>query len=105
MDIISSVVYIKKMGMMTLNPETELRVDKKSKAGDIKLIRTGLPQGLSVSPLLATLVLELSKVPKALIMYADDGVIPMRSRNEKELRDWLMTMGEMGIKTAEEKTG
>jgi len=36
--------------------------------------RTGLPQGLSISPILATLVLELVQPPKGLVMYADDGI-------------------------------
>jgi hypothetical protein len=38
------------------------------------IIRKGLPQGLSLSPLLATMVLELFKAPKGLFMYADDGI-------------------------------
>jgi hypothetical protein len=39
-----------------------------------RIVRKGLPQGLSLSPLLATLVLELFKPPKGLFMYADDGL-------------------------------
>lgn len=38
------------------------------------IVREGLPQGLGISPLLATMVLELFKAPKGLYMYADDGV-------------------------------
>jgi len=38
------------------------------------IIRRGLPQGLSLSPLLATMVLELFKPPKGLFLYADDGL-------------------------------
>jgi len=36
--------------------------------------REGMPQGLSVSPLLSTLAIELLEPPKGLIMYADDGL-------------------------------
>jgi len=38
------------------------------------IVRRGLPQGLSISPLLATIALELFKPPKGLFMYADDGI-------------------------------
>lgn len=39
------------------------------------IVRKGLPQGLSISPLLATMTLELTNTPKNLVMYADDGII------------------------------
>jgi hypothetical protein len=39
------------------------------------IVREGLPQGLSISPLLATLALESTKTPRNLLMYADDGLI------------------------------
>lgn len=38
------------------------------------IIRRGLPQGLSLSPLLSTLAIEQFTPPKGLFMYADDGV-------------------------------
>jgi hypothetical protein len=38
------------------------------------IVREGMPQGLSISPLLSTLVIELLKAPKGLVMYADDGL-------------------------------
>lgn len=38
------------------------------------IIRRGLPQGLSLSPLLCTLAIEQFTPPKGLFMYADDGV-------------------------------
>jgi len=70
-----------------LKPETELRVidplfdadrlifDEYAKGKQV-IVRHGMPQGLSVSPLLATMVLESTKkkVPN-LVMYADDGLI------------------------------
>jgi len=46
--------------------------------------RRGLPQGLSFSPILATLVLELPVAPEGLIMCADDGVIITRTEAKLE---------------------
>lgn len=60
-----------------VHEEKELIFDKKVEHnGKVipHIIRKGLPQGLSLSPLLATLVLELFKPPKGLFMYADDGL-------------------------------
>ena len=39
------------------------------------ILRNGVPQGLPISPLLATLALEVTSTPKNLVMYADDGLI------------------------------
>lgn len=36
--------------------------------------KSGLPQGLSLSSILATLVLESKITPENLVMYADDGL-------------------------------
>jgi len=68
-----------------LKPEAELqmveipedKLDLKAKSNNKPvLIRHGVPQGLSISPLLATLVLEKSHAPQHnLVMYADDGLI------------------------------
>jgi len=38
------------------------------------IVREGMPQGLSISPLLSTLVIEQLKAPEGLVMYADDGL-------------------------------
>jgi hypothetical protein len=60
-----------------LKDEAELNITYKVEHnGKIlnRIERKGLPQGLSISPLLATLVLELFKAPKGLFMYADDGL-------------------------------
>jgi ribosomal protein L16 Arg81 hydroxylase len=40
-----------------------------------KLVRKGLPQGLSISPILATMILDSLPPMEGLVMYADDGVI------------------------------
>lgn len=66
-----------------LQKESEIRVvgmDPKSQ----KLIigRNGLPQGLPISPLIATLALELRDMPKGLIMYADDGIFVGDNQDE-----------------------
>jgi len=39
------------------------------------VIRKGLPQGLSISPILATAVLDVLPKLEGLVMYADDGLI------------------------------
>jgi len=60
-----------------VHEEKELVFDKKVEHnGKIipHIIRRGLPQGLSLSPLLSTMVLELFKPPKGLFLYADDGL-------------------------------
>jgi hypothetical protein len=60
-----------------IKDEAELKITYKVEHnGKIlnRIERKGLPQGLSISPLLATLVLELFKAPKGLFMYADDGL-------------------------------
>jgi len=51
------------------------------------LIRSGLPQGLSFSPILATLVLELIPAPEGLIMCADDGLIITDEIKKREVEE------------------
>lgn len=51
------------------------------------IIRRGLPQGLSLSPLLCTLAVEQFSPPKGTFMYADDGVF---IGNEEELKEFFM---------------
>jgi len=46
--------------------------------------KNGMPQGLSISPVLSTLVLENETTPKDIVMYADDGLY-FRERGEKDL--------------------
>jgi len=52
-------------------PEEELIIADNTKR---VIIRKGLPQGLSLSPLLCTLAVEQFKPPKGTFMYVDDGV-------------------------------
>jgi hypothetical protein len=48
------------------------------------IMRNGVPQGLPISPLLATLALEVTKTPPGLVMYADDGLIFGENREARE---------------------
>lgn len=67
------------------------------------ILRNGVPQGLPISPLLATLALEVTSTPKNLVMYADDGLI--FGDNEDERNKWFEELEFNGISTASEKTG
>jgi len=51
------------------------------------IIRRGLPQGLSLSPLLCTLAVEQFNPPKGTFMYADDGVF---IGDEERLKEFFM---------------
>lgn len=67
-----------------------------------KLItRTGLPQGLSMSPLLATLAIEKNIPPRTLIMYADDGLI---FGEEFARRHFFLSLAAQGINIEPTKT-
>jgi len=48
-------------------------------------VRKGLPQGLSISPILATMVLDSLPAVEGLVMYADDGVILSDSENDAKI--------------------
>lgn len=50
-----------------------------------KLVRKGLPQGLSISPILATMVLDSLPPMEGLVMYADDGVILSENENKERM--------------------
>jgi hypothetical protein len=53
----------------------EVRIKGRNQIVDAPyIIREGLPQGLSISPVLATLTMEMFKNPEELVLYADDGV-------------------------------
>jgi len=55
--------------------------------GEKHIIRRGLPQGLSLSPLLCTLAVEQFCPPKGTFMYADDGVF---IGDEERLKEFFM---------------
>jgi hypothetical protein len=65
-----------------------------------------MPQGLGISPLLSTLVLELLKAPEGLVMYADDGLhLAKTIKEHAEFLKWTKQIGYMGITLAPEKSG
>jgi hypothetical protein len=77
--------------MLALKEEEELKVFKwegqPGRPKELVLLRKGLPQGLSLSPILATLPLEMTTPPRGLIMYADDGLI---INGDSEMRNHMV---------------
>lgn len=69
---IKKLYPIHKMVYQSVKGFPEKQLVKKLK---LMVERFGMPQGLSISPVLATLVLNTENVPKNLVMYADDGLI------------------------------
>ena len=67
--------------------------------------RLGLPQGLSMSPLLATMVLELINPPSGLTMYADDGLIIGEKADKEGIEKWLGDLKNRGIIIEPKKSG
>lgn len=69
---------------INLRVKGDLKEEKEYESlGNGQYQKNGLPQGLSLSPLLCTLVLENEVTPKNLVMYADDGLYFYKgSRNE-----------------------
>jgi len=63
------------------------KLNRKNAKSKPFVVRAGLPQGLSISPILATLVLELFPIPKGLVMCADDGLIITDNENLEEFRN------------------
>lgn len=92
----------------TIEKEAELVMDYKVEHnGKIlpHIVRRGLPQGLSLSPLLSTLVLEMFKAPKGLFMYADDGLFIGTLEMINKFKKWLQDVELTGATIAKEKTG
>jgi len=90
-----------------LLPERELRLfGMKIHGGKEKkvLIRSGIPQGLPLSPVISTMVLENNGCPKGLTMYADDGVYLYKD-DMYEFTSWLRGLNRKGIRLSEEKSG
>lgn len=56
-----------------LKEELELREVGKSRGKPV-YYRSGMPQGLSISPILSILSMELWNTPKGTTMYSDDGI-------------------------------
>lgn len=89
-----------------LEPEKELKYLFNAKLEGSKkakpyLYRSGLPQGLSCSPLISTLALEWIGFKGDTVMYADDGIFFGEAEKFKE---WKEEMESWGMHMAEEKT-
>lgn len=98
--LISNVIKDVEYRWDTLKRESELHWEKQENIID----RTGLPQGLSLSPVLCTWALEHYCRPKNLVMYADDGIYFYRN-NITAFTDWMEKMGKAGVQLAPEKSG
>lgn len=83
-----------------IKPEAELIIRDESK---LLIERRGVPQGLSLSPLLSTWALETYGTPEKLVMYADDGLFFYKGNNNK-FYHWINRLGVAGIKIAQEKS-
>lgn len=94
--IISGIYY----QFEELKPEMELIVRKEE--GPV-IERRGVPQGLSLSPLLSTWALETYGNPETLVMYADDGLFFYKGNNNK-FYHWINRLGVAGIRIAQEKS-
>jgi len=66
------------------------------------VFRSGLPQGLSMSPLLTTLAQEFMPPHEGNFAYADDGIF-MSEENE-EFYFYMESLGGYGVSIAEDKT-
>lgn len=96
-----------------IRPERELRCNRteplevkiKGKSQWIDapyIIREGLPQGLSISPVLATLTMEMFKNPEELTLYADDGVYI--GNDMSKFNKWKQDVSLVGAELAESKS-
>jgi hypothetical protein len=89
-----------------LEPEKELKFLFNTKLQGMKkkkpyLYRSGLPQGLSCSPLISTLALEWVGYGGETVMYADDGIF---FGTPEEFEKWRKNLESWGMHMAEEKT-
>lgn len=79
--------------------DTELKIVGKKQLykGVIPIIeRSGLPQGLSISPVLCTMLMDVMKPPKDLFMMADDGIF-LGLFQDFDFQVWSLRMAELGI--------
>jgi len=82
--VIDKVKYKFDRPIMTIPEEAEIRVfEPDYYLPKPKVFRKGLPQGLSISPILATAVLDSFPHIEGLVMYADDGLI-IRKNSDKD---------------------
>jgi hypothetical protein len=89
-----------------LRVETELiKVDLKhwrdKKGNKDSIYRSGVPQGLPLSPLAATIALENEVNMKELVLYADDGIL---IGGEDKFKEFVQKSIKVGAEVAVEKT-
>lgn len=89
-----------------LRVETELiKVDLKHwrdrKGNKDSIYRSGVPQGLPLSPLAATIALENEVNMKELVLYADDGIL---IGGEDKFKEFIQKSIKVGAEVAVEKT-
>lgn len=108
-EVIARVIINIDYKLHELKEEAELKIIGKIRKGKrmhMLIEREGMPQGLNLSPLLSTLVLELLKAPKGLIMYADDGLFLAETDEDLlKFQKWTQKIDFFGAKIAPEKSG
>jgi len=104
--VIDEVHYKFDRPISKLPKENEIEVNPPSGATKRKIFRKGLPQGLSVSPILATMVLDSYPKLEGLVMYADDGlIIREKPDGNREIEKWFEELAETGIIRDQKKSG
>jgi len=90
-----------------IEEEAELKISEgETKAGkSIHILREGLPQGLSMSPLLCTLAVEQFRPPKGTFLYVDDGIFIGDKAGFDEFFKFLNQAMYAGAIVAPEKSG
>jgi len=90
-----------------LPKDSEISVEEDIPEGVIPIItRKGLPQGLSISPILATAILGFLPKLEGLVMYADDGLIIRKDdKDDKEVTTWFDWAWKLGVYLEPSKSG
>jgi len=101
-DLVLKLVTNVRYKFTELMPEQELFIADNEKR---VIIRKGLPQGLSISPLLCTLAVEQFKPPKGTFMYVDDGVFIGDEEGFSEFFMFIQEIMYAGAFLAPEKSG
>lgn len=91
-----------------LKPEAELKPREQLHKHNGRMwpviVREGLPQGLSVSPLLATLAIERTNMPTDMVMYADDGLY-IGNEFDSVFCEWVDEVANYGVQLEWVKSG
>jgi hypothetical protein len=103
-DLIGSIIIKVNYMFKDLEKEAELTIigGVNGRTWKPLVMRTGLPQGLSISPLLSTLAMEYIELPNKLIMYADDGIY--FGEDEEDFFWFMDSLQGFGVPLEESKT-